>query len=134
MGKFSSLVSQIFSIFGSSEWLAENINTVPQNVTLVNSPNEYVRISIIPSKAGINTDSVAGILIADIFTKAGDGPTSSYDIADRLDSYLAGNTITLGKESIQFYDSTLTPKGVDTDNPTLFRTSYTINFNFFWSY
>lgn len=68
----------------------------------------------------------------DIFVTAGNGPSRSLLIADKLDQYLVGKSIeTVQSKVTQFMNSNFAHRGVDTDNPTLFRSSYTIPFNYF---
>jgi hypothetical protein len=129
MGKYSQVQVDIFSIFNSSSWKAENIKTLPQNFIAMNSGNEFLRINIIPAGAGINVRSVSGIIIVDIFTPAGTGPKRSLLIADKLDSYLQGKSIPSEKGNTQFQSSSFRTIGVDKDNPSLFRSNYEIPFN-----
>ena len=128
MGKYENTFKDIFSVFDSATWKAEAIGTYPNNFApILNS--EYIRVNIIPSNEGINLRSTSGILIIDIFTAAGEGPIRSSVIADKLDSYLQGQTLstTLGGTT-QFSNSSIAPKGV---NESLFRAQYTIPFNYF---
>lgn len=131
MGKYITLQTNIFTIFGSQEWNAENIKTVPTNFTGTDFSEEFIRISIIPSERGLNRDSLSGILIADIFTKAGDGPTRAFTLADKLDIYVQNKFITVGTGvAVQFFSSTFRTDTLDSDNPSLFRSTYTIPFNY----
>jgi len=131
MGKFESLERDIFSIFDSTAWKSENIKTFPSNFKLKNSGEEFVRITILPSSKGLNRVSAAGLVIADIFTAAGNGPRRASTIADKLDKYLSGKSLQTGTGTTQFVDSSLSHKGADKDNPTLYMSSYVILFNFF---
>lgn len=132
MGKYTNLESDIFSIFSSSSWKAEKISTYPNNFVVTGNLKEFIRVSIIPSGQGVNRLSVSGVLIIDIFTAAGDGTRKTSLIADTLDQYLVGSVLTteMGRAT-QFANSSLSPIGFDKDNPALFRSSYTIPFNFF---
>ena len=95
MGKYSNIDDLIFSIFASSTWKAEKIQTFPSNFVKTKSLEEYIRVSIISSGLGVNFRSVSGELIIDIFSKSGTGPKQSSEIADKLDNYLSGKTIIL---------------------------------------
>jgi hypothetical protein len=129
MNKYSELQKNIFLIFSTNAWKNEHIKTVPNNFIGVNTPEEFIRVSIIPSGTGINLSSISGLLIIDIFTKAGNGPTRSFAIADVLDSYLVGQNLTpYSHVAIQFQNSSFQSNGLDTDNPSLFRSTYTIPF------
>lgn len=130
-GKYERLTKDIFSIFDAPLWKAEGIKTFPANFVTVNPGNEYIRVSIIPSGRGINQKSVSGIMIIDIFISAGTGPLRAGLIADKLDEYLIGKTISTGSNATQLLISSLNFSGVDSDNPSLYRASYTIPFNYF---
>lgn len=131
MGKYTNLQENIFAIFGSTLWQSENIKTVPINFVGISSLNEFIRVSIIPSGQGINLYSVSGMLIIDIFNKAGNGPTRAFAIADVLDSYLVGQQLEpFPHIAVQFGKSSFSTVGLDTDNPSLFRSTYSIPFNY----
>jgi hypothetical protein len=132
MGKFTNLQANVFSIFDSVAWKAENIKTFPTNFTISGQGNEFIRVTIVSGTYGLNLRSVAGILLIDIFTSAGNGPGSTSLIADKLDQYLVGKSITTQAQVVtQFSTSSLTNIGIDKDNPALYRSSYTISFNYF---
>lgn len=127
---YASLESDIFSVFGSSEWTAENINTYPAN--FVGSDSEFIRVNIIPSGVGVNKTSKSGVLIIDIYTPAGMGTKRSSLIADTLDKYLANKSLKTITDSVtQFNDSALAVLGPDPDDGSLFASQYTIPFNFY---
>jgi len=127
MGKYISLETELFAVFNTPTWIAENIKTYPQNFVNVDNVTEYIRVSIIPSGNSVNIQSVSGLLIIDIFVSAGKGPKALLRIADVLDSFFVGKSFT----TIQFWNSSFVPIGTDKDDPTLFRGSYSIPFNFF---
>jgi hypothetical protein len=132
MGKFTDLQDAIFSVFGAQAWSILNIKTVPSNFVPKDLENEYIRVNIIPSGPSINTKSVSGILIIDIFTAAGTGPNRTSFIADTLDSFLSCKNFLLREGvSLQLQKSSLDFAGNDSSNTTLFRAKYTIPFNFF---
>jgi hypothetical protein len=132
VGKYVNLETDIFSVFASTQWKSEKINTYPNNFTITNNSGEFIRVTIIPSGAGINIASASGVLIIDIFTFAGEGTKRSSTIADKLDQYLVGKSInTINNNNTQFQGSSLSFMGADTDNPSLFRSNYTISFNFY---
>ena len=138
MSKYASLHENVYPIFGTDQWKAEKIQTFPVNHTgkpigkpRVNTSGEYIRVSVIPSGNSLNIRSISGVLMIDIFTKAGNGPNRYYSIADKLDTYLVGRSLntTQGK-TVQLFSSMLQPSGLDKDDPTLFRTTYSIPFNY----
>jgi hypothetical protein len=133
VGKYSALTADIFSVFDTSAWKNEGINTWPSDFKPDDAGDKYVRVSIVPSGRGLNRTSASGILIIDIFTPAGFGPQAQNQIADKLDAYLTGKSLsTQTGGSTQFpKESALRYLGTDKDNPSLSRASYEIPFNFF---
>ena len=114
MGKYANLESDIFSIFSDATWQAETIKTYPQNFVAVNPGNEFIRVSIIPADTGININSVAGVLIIDIFVESGKGSKRSFEIADILDNHINGKSKkTSGNHVTQFQSSALQSLGRD---------------------
>lgn len=132
MGKYGATQENVYSVFNSAEWKAEAIKTYPSNFIVVNPGGEYLRVSVIPSGKGINLKSLSGVIIVDIFTSAGNGPSRTYAIADKLDQYLVGKSFDLVAGScVQLKESSLALVGIDSDNTSLYRSSYTIPFNLF---
>lgn len=132
MGKYTALEKDIFSVFGSILWKAEKIKTYPANIQATETGDSFIRVSIIPSGIGLNLKSISGVVIIDIFTSAGSGPNSTSLIADKLDSYLVGKSLSTQAGSVtQFQNSSLAPLGTDPDNTTLYRATYTIQFSYF---
>lgn len=132
MGKYQALEADLFSIFATAAWKAEAINTYPANFVPASPGSEFVRVSAIPSGPGLNLSSVSGIFVVDIFISAGGGPSRTSFIADKLDTYLVGKSIMTGANGVtQLRDSSLGVGAPDRDNPTLYRTPYTIPFNYF---
>lgn len=132
MGKFTDLQTSLFNIFDSQTWKNTGIKTIPSNFTSKTLGSEFIRVNIIPSSTGINTKSISGIMIIDIFTAAGLGPNRSSLIADLLDDFLVGKNIGIRDGvNTQLGLSSLTIVGSDSSNSALFRAQYTITFNFF---
>lgn len=132
MGKYEELYRDVLSIFGTTNWVAEGVKTVPSNYTGVDSLENYIRVHLIPSGLGINRRSVTGVLLIDIFTTAGGGPIDAAVIADKLDKYLISRSKRLTKGTIQFLEnSSMSSGGKDKDNTALFRSAYTLSFNYF---
>lgn len=131
MGKYSDIQSDVFSVFDSAAWKAENIPTWPADYR-GNTGDEYVRVSVLTSGRGVNRVSASGMLIVDIFTPAGFGPKRQNFIADRLDAFLANKSVSTQSRGVtQFASSTLQPHGDDKKNPSLSRAGYSLPFNFF---
>ena len=131
MGKYLSTQEDVFEIFNSQSWKSENIKTYPSNFVAINPGNEFVRVSIIPSGNSVNINSVSGVVILDIYTPAGNGPTRTSVIADKLDQYLVGKSFLGENTRTQLMSSSFNLLGPDKDNPALYRSSYTIPFNHF---
>lgn len=131
MGKYSNLQDDIFSVFASVGWGAENIKTYPSNFLAVNPGTEFLRVSILPSREGLNLKSSSGLMMVDIFVPAGKGPTRANEISDKLDSYLVGKSLSTAGGVTQLTKSYLNVIGQDKDNPSLFRVTYTVPFNYF---
>lgn len=134
MGKYEALQTDIYSIFATSAWIAEAIKTVPENYVSTALGNEYIRVSIVSS--GVDNQgplcSANGQLIIDIFIPAGNGALRAVRIADKLDTYLAGKTFKIAPSgNTQLGRSALTFMGVDKADSSLYRASYSINFNYF---
>jgi|SaaInl4_135m_RNA_FD_contig_123_9438_length_7068_multi_5_in_2_out_0_2 hypothetical protein len=132
MGKYVDTRTDIFSVFALETWIAEGINTYPDNFIAVSPGNEFLRVSVIPNGEGLNASSTSGILIIDIFTEFGNGPSRTFVIADLLDTYLSRKSVTAASGYVtQFTDSVLDIAGKDADNASLFRATYTIPFSYF---
>jgi hypothetical protein len=131
MGKYSDLLTAVFSVFDSTPWKDTNIKTFPSNYVAVNSGNEFLRVSVLPSGLGINPKSTAGLLLIDIFTPAGNGPNRAFALADSLDSFLVGKSVNALTGVVQCATSALSGAEKDSDNPTLVRARYTIPFSYF---
>jgi hypothetical protein len=134
MGKYETVLKDILGIFSSPAWTAENVKTYPDNYVQVNPGTEYIRVSVVPADNGVNLKSVSGVLMIDIFTQTGNGPKQAYTIADKLDTYLQGKTLSTESSAVtQLFGSSLRVIGVDKDNTSLYRHSYSIPFTYFRS-
>lgn len=132
MGKYASLETDIYSIFDLPAWQAENLKIYPANFVGINTGDTFIRLSIIPSSTGVNRASVSGILLLDIFVPSNVGTKTHFSIADKLDTYLASKTISHSTgTATQFGSSTVSAGKADSDNPSLYRTTYTIPFSYF---
>jgi len=131
MGKYVDNDTNILGIFGSTEWIAEGVKTVPGNFSGGISGN-FIRISIISGKEAINLASLSGMLMVEIYTESGVGPKSTSLIADKLDTYLVGKSFKASTGVTQFMNSNLVDYGTDKDNPSLNKALYSIPFNYFY--
>lgn len=132
MGKYTSLEKDIFDLINTNLNNVGTLRIYPSNFADVTPEQQFVKVTIVPSGNGLNLKSVSGLLIADIYVPSGSGPRGTSILADGLDSQLVGKTLkTTTGGTTQFGNSTMTPVGIDKANPTLFRSTYTIPFNFF---
>jgi hypothetical protein len=127
MSRYLSVEKGVYAVFGAPAWAAEKIPTYPSNFAA--KANEYIRVSIIPGSSGVNRNSIAGVVIIDIFIAANNGAHRAFEIADKLDSHFCNKTF----DNVQFKTSTLGEGKEDKVNPLLFRMGYTIPFNYFES-
>jgi len=126
--KYGALYQDLYSVFSSPAWVAESINTYPENY-VGDGGSEYIRVTPLASGESINIESVSGIIQIEIFVAAGLGPARGRQIADKLDQHLAGKTFTLTEgRCTQFLSSAFAGMGNDKDNPSLFRSLYSISF------
>lgn len=132
MDKYSSLTTDIFSIFSSVEWLAESIQTFPVGFTQTGGFEEFIRVNVVTDNTK-DIKIVEGQVLIDIFIQSGKGPNRANFIADKLDKYLAGKMLmtTPLKGSTQTASSTLAHIGIDSANASLHRYRYTLPFNYF---
>lgn len=132
--KYTALQNAIFSIFSSKAWIKENIQVFPENYTGSISGTEWLRLTILADgKQEANPiKSVSGIVQIEIYTPAGLGPSRSNQIADTLDSYLAGKAIVNSSNGrTEFGSSSLSGRGQDEVNSNLTKSLYSIPFNYF---
>jgi hypothetical protein len=127
---YADIESIVYKVFGSAEWLAENIKTIPDNFPSGDSV-EHIRISIIPSGYSISPGSISGVIMVSIFIEAGRGTKRAMVISDTLDTYLRVKTLADVSGSLQFQKSSLSTVGLDPDNPNLFHLSYSLPFSYF---
>jgi hypothetical protein len=125
MGKFNNIESDVFGVFSTTAWRDEHIATIPVNFS-GDVGREYIRVKILSEK-DLNIGFARGLLMIDIFTPAGEGPSRATAIADKLDSYLVGKKF----NATQFQGSSFETVNLDAANPTLFRSMYSITFHYF---
>lgn len=134
MGKYESSLKDVFSIFNSASWQAENIETIPENFTRPANSTKYIRVSVVAGGPGVNRLSISGVLLIDIFTDTGGGPLPAMQVADKLDEYLQERVVqTAAGAMTQLFKSSVQSFGVDRDSPELYRVLYTIPFSYFRS-
>ena len=128
--KYSLLQQEVYAIFASAEWQNEDIPLSPSNFNPKSDATEFLRITILPSRAEStfgSLDCVSGLILIDVFTPVGTGVVRAHQIADVLDTYLAGKTL----GNTQLFSSNFSPFGRDRDNPSLYRGIYSIPFSYY---
>jgi hypothetical protein len=131
MGIHTEAEDIIFSVFSTTQWLNESIKTYPGN--FINPvDNEYIRVHVLTNSASEidSVSSISGVVLIDIFTQYGEGTRRSKQIADKLDNLLKNKSLSTNPGMIQFFSSSLSHGMQDEDNPSLWRTLFTIRFNF----
>lgn len=128
---YNLLKSDVYSVFASNSWTNTGIKSYPVNYSgVIDASGPFLKISILPGKASIDTFSFKkrfnGLLILSIFVKAGNGDNDLFAVADTLDSFFQGKTLTNGT---QFGVSTLKQLGLDSADKSLYRGDYSIQFN-----
>jgi len=131
MGKYATLETDVYSIFGSDSWRAEKILARPSNFMAISKADTFIRVSVIPGNAGINVNSISGLLLIEIFIPAGKGNKMAFEIADTLDDHLVGRSVKTGQGTTQFQNSTCTPSGNDKVDQALFMYEYSIPFSYY---
>jgi hypothetical protein len=129
MGKYEAAEQLINAIFGGVSWKSKNIKTIPSNFP--SEQHEHIKLSVIAGGEGINPVSANGVLIIDIFVTAGKSTKRAIQIADLLDDYLVGKVSSNSDGTLQLLKSALNHRGLDKDNPSLYRSQYTIPYNFY---
>jgi hypothetical protein len=122
INRYQELENDVFAIIREA---TTDLPIFPANFN-VDAP-EYIRVTIISSRKGVNVTSIEGQVIFDIFITAGTGPSKLTFIADQLDGYFLGESL----RNTQFFESAYTPLGRDRDNPSLYQGQYTLTFKHF---
>jgi hypothetical protein len=130
MGKFWNTQEKIFSVFASQNWENEKIKVVPSNFTKIDGNSEFLRVSVIMTGLGINRKSLSGLVIIDIFTKAGFGPKRALELADLVEKYFSSKSFGASKYSVQFSQGVYSEVGLDSENLSLFRSTYSLPFSY----
>lgn len=128
--RYQKIQEAVFQVFASPAWLSETIQTIPVNFVASQVSDEFVRVSVIPSGAGVNWVSASGLVIATIHVREGIGPSRATEIADTLDKYLLRNTLQVSQGTVQFATSSFAPRGASSASG-FSAFEYSIPFNFF---
>ena len=125
---YSEANRSVLAVFGSAAWTRNGIKTYPANFLAKDAGEEFIKISVITSGPGLNLISKSGMLIIDIYTPAGNGPSRPYSISDELDLLLKNKSYPYSGNVTQFSSSSLNLMGSDSANRNLHRAQYTIPF------
>jgi len=127
MGKFSDVQDEIEAIFVTPSWIATELVIIPVNYDGY-QPNEFIRLEILGNEQRFYYGSfgISGIVICTIFVPSGEGQTRLNEIADILDTFLQGKTLSDGTQT---GPSTLIALGKDEDNSALYKAEYRVGFN-----
>lgn len=134
MTTFASLVDTIYEVFGSEAWKAEKVKAFPWSYQGDVGKVPFLRIKILPGRPEFVAfgfrKQLTGMLIISIFTDTNSGDTQLAAISDTLDKYFQGKTLS---NNLQFGVSTLNVIGAESQNTSLYRGDYSIQFNFYGS-
>jgi len=127
---YEALLNDIYEVMSSVAWTTFSIEVVPVDYNgKLSKPNEYCRLSVLPSEgkqeAFGNSTSLSGLIAVKIFVKAGEGQGRIMAVSDSLDTVFKNKKLTNGT---WLGTSHLSMEGIDNDNPTLYSASYFINF------
>lgn len=131
--RYSNLLNDVFSLFASVEWAAENFLVIPNGYITDSNPSEFAKFDVVVSGSSFK-DSLSGVLYINISTPNGAGPKRAFQIADLLDKYLAGNTFaTQGDKAVTQFrrESNFELGKPATDNSSALKSTYQIQFSYF---
>jgi len=134
MSRFRTVQTDFEELFAANTWTDNNIATYPANYS-GGYANEFIIVETVPGKvtpkrsrsfSHINT--VSGQYIAQVYVPTGNGLTRAMEIADLLDSMLNSKRLTSGTQTgIPVVDIV----GTDSDDKSLFRVDFIVNFTKF---
>jgi hypothetical protein len=126
---YNLIKNDIYGVFASTQWKAENILVVPENFTGTLDTLPYIRLTIAPSSSTLSSfgvgKEVSGLMILSIHVSTEKGDSEAYTIAQKLDGYFQAKQLT---NKTQFKVSYISTLGVDRDNPKIYRVDYFIPF------
>lgn len=127
---FNNIRQDIYGVFATQLWKNNGIKTYPDNYQgNIGATKPFIRMTIIPGSAKFSSfhlkKELSGRLILSIFVDNKKGETQLYEVADIIDSFFQGKTLTNGT---QFGPSAITPLGIDSANSSLYRGDYSITF------
>jgi hypothetical protein len=130
MSKFTNAHRDIESVFATSAWTSLNIPAYPVGLSVPSDKTEFVKVEFLPLRENIDYSrfGIEGLAIIQIYIPTNQGIKRLMEIADFLDSILQNKSLNNGTKTGSSFLNIL---GSDTDNPSLFRGDYQVNFTFF---
>jgi len=127
---FNKIRQDIYGVFASNLWENLGIRVFPENYQGdIGTQLPYIRLTIIPGVATLNSHNLekqlSGRMVLSIFVDNNAGDKDLYELADIINDYFQGKTLTNGT---QFGPSTLIPLGIDKINSSIYRGDYSITF------
>jgi hypothetical protein len=134
MSRFRTVQTDFEELFATTAWTDNNIAAYPANYS-GGYANEFCIVETVPGKVTTrrnrsfaNTNTVSGQYIVQVYVPVGNGLARAMEIADILDSILNSTRLTSGTQTgIPVVDIV----GTDTDDKSLFRVDFIVNFTKF---
>lgn len=105
-----------------------NIQVIPANFRGAVPTNGFVRLNVFSAAGEVDSygfgNNTRGFVEFNVFVEAGAGERRAYRVADVLDGLYQGMT----EGNTTFFKSTIAVKGIDTENPQLWRLDYRVPF------
>jgi len=127
VGKYSEGLFDVYHVFDTQAYKEENIKTFPSSFEGDKGAPPFLRFTVVPGGPPLNAASTSGVLLVEIFTAWGAGPTPANQIADILDKHLQRKTV--GRT--QFFLSSADKQERDKEDKVLARMFYSIPFAHF---
>lgn len=133
MSRFTDVRTDLEEVFASTEWTSENIQAFPANFAGGTAQHdEFVIVETVPGKltnrrnrSYQNVHTVSGQYIVQIYVRTGTALVRPMEIADILDNLLNSKRLTSGTQTgIPVVDVI----GTDTDDKSLYRVDFIVNF------
>jgi len=127
---YATIVQDIYSLIHNATF---PIPVVPRDYTGDLGPsNEFMAVQIVfPNSEAHQYDGgkkISGMLFMDIYTKSGHGDERPAQLCDIVSEVFDNKTTT---NNVQFFLGSVEDKGMDSANPSLRRSEYRVNFNYY---
>ena len=126
---YAEIVTEFYTLFNNTSF---SIPFVPRDYFgPVGDGDEFFSVQVMYPQGELarynGGKKIDGYVIVDVFTEAGKGDLRSAQLVDELDTVLQAKRIS---EKIETFTSNVTDLGKDSDNSSLRRTEYRINFTY----